>query len=157
MSEEPAKLRVVVEMTTELRRSAVAALLEQVPWVDVVADGADLVLVDHPSEAPGTVVVDMGDSPGAVRSLVRSLVQPRPGTKVRALGEAGRSRSAALTAAELEVLRLLASGLRGRAIAEKLGISTSAVRDRRERAYRKLGITSEAAAIAEAARRGHLP
>ncbi|MEO5621498.1 MAG: LuxR C-terminal-related transcriptional regulator [Cypionkella sp.] len=60
----------------------------------------------------------------------------------------------ALTPAEIEVLRLQSAGLRQKQIAERLGISESAVKARMTNAKRKLGAQtqSQAASIAAARR-----
>lgn len=59
-----------------------------------------------------------------------------------------------LTARELEVLRLLASGTSTTAAAESLGISTATLRAHVQAVLRKLGAHSRLEAVAEAARLG---
>ena len=68
-----------------------------------------------------------------------------------ALAEAAATFSAAsLTVAEARVLRYLPTKLTLALIADKLGISRSAAKDRAERAYKKLGVHSRAEAVTRA-------
>ena len=59
-------------------------------------------------------------------------------------------RAASITLAEARVLRYLATRLTFALIADKLGISRSAAKDRAERAYTKLGVHSRADAVSRA-------
>ncbi|MGD8450802.1 MAG: LuxR C-terminal-related transcriptional regulator [Phycisphaerae bacterium] len=59
----------------------------------------------------------------------------------------------ALTAQELRVLRLLGTGQRNEEMAETLGVATSTIRSHLKKVYRKLGVTSRAAAVSQAVRR----
>jgi DNA-binding CsgD family transcriptional regulator len=70
-------------------------------------------------------------------ALARS--RPVPAADLIALG---------LTARQAEVLRLVATGLSERDIADRLGISHRTVQKHLERAYRELGVTSRSAAAA---------
>ena len=68
-----------------------------------------------------------------------------------------RSRSdSGLTAREVEVLRLVAHGLTNQAIAEKLFVSDHTVHRHLANILNKLSVSSRAAAVAQAARRGLL-
>ena len=58
--------------------------------------------------------------------------------------------AASITAAELRVLRYLPSTMTFGVIADKLGISRSAAKERAERAYKKLGVHNRADAVARA-------
>ena len=60
------------------------------------------------------------------------------------------------TARELEVLALIAGGASGPAIAKQLRLSPSTVKTHLQRLCDKLGVTGQAAAVAEAMRRGLL-
>lgn len=60
------------------------------------------------------------------------------------------------TARELEVLALIAGGASGPAIATQLHLSPSTVKTHLQRLCEKLGVTGQAAAVAEAMRRGLL-
>src|SRR5215211_7283151 len=61
-----------------------------------------------------------------------------------------------LTAREREVLALLAEGLSGPQIAERLIVALPTVKTHQARLYDKLGVSDRAAAVAEAMRRGLL-
>jgi DNA-binding NarL/FixJ family response regulator len=64
--------------------------------------------------------------------------------------DAGTIRAASITMAEARVLRYLPTPLTFALIAGKLGISRSAVKERAERAYQKLGVHSRAEAVSRA-------
>ena len=77
------------------------------------------------------------------------------------LGEAAsrpsaRPRTAGLTSREIEVLRLVAAGLNNQAIAERLFVSEHTVHRHVANIFTKLSVSSRAAAVAQAARRGLL-
>jgi two-component system nitrate/nitrite response regulator NarL len=61
-----------------------------------------------------------------------------------------------LTAREREVLTLMADGLSGPQIAERLIVALPTVKTHQARLYEKLGVSERAAAVAEAMRRGLL-
>jgi DNA-binding NarL/FixJ family response regulator len=61
-----------------------------------------------------------------------------------------------LTARELEVLRLVAKGLTNQAIADALFVSDHTVHRHLANILRKLSVSTRAAAVAQAARRGLL-
>jgi two-component system nitrate/nitrite response regulator NarL len=61
-----------------------------------------------------------------------------------------------LTAREREVLTLMAEGLSGPQIAERLIVALPTVKTHQARLYEKLGVSERAAAVAEAMRRGLL-
>ena len=68
-----------------------------------------------------------------------------------ALAEAAATaRAASITMAEERVLRYLPTQLTFAVIADKLGISRSAAKERAERAYKKLGVHSRAEAVSRA-------
>jgi DNA-binding NarL/FixJ family response regulator len=62
-----------------------------------------------------------------------------------------------LTAREIQVLRLVATGRTNRAIAQSLGISEKTVARHLSNIFTKLGLTTRAAATAYAYQRGLLP
>jgi len=85
------------------------------------------------------------------RLLIDSLPQPAHN------GGAARTRNdGGLTGRELEVLRLVADGLTNQAIAEKLFVSDHTVHRHLANILNKLSVSSRAAAVAQAARRGLL-
>jgi len=68
-----------------------------------------------------------------------------------AVAEAADTATAAsITMAEVRVLRYLSTQLTFAVIADKLGISRSATKDRAERAYKKLGVHTRAEAVSRA-------
>jgi DNA-binding NarL/FixJ family response regulator len=79
-----------------------------------------------------------------VRAVARG---PRPST---------RANAAALTAREIDVLRLLADGLRNAAIGERLFVSPRTVEHHVSAILGKLGVQSRGEAVAEAGRLGLL-
>jgi len=83
------------------------------------------------------------------RTLLESLATKSPD---KATGR--RSDVAGLTAREVEVLRLIAEGLNNAAIAERLFVSEHTVHRHVANIFNKLSVSSRAAAVAQAARRG---
>jgi LuxR family maltose regulon positive regulatory protein len=67
-----------------------------------------------------------------------------------------RDMSAGLTARELEVLKLVAEGLNNQVIADKLFVSEHTIHRHVANIFSKLSVSSRAAAVAQAARRGLL-
>ena len=68
-----------------------------------------------------------------------------------AADEAGdKIRAASITVAEAQVLRYLPKPLPFSVIADKLGISRSAAKERAERLYKRLGVHSRADAVSRA-------
>jgi two-component system NarL family response regulator len=70
-----------------------------------------------------------------------------------------RSAHPELTAREIEVLRLVVTGMRNREIAVQLGISEETAKVHIKNILAKLNVNDRTAAVAEAVRRGiiHLP
>jgi DNA-binding CsgD family transcriptional regulator len=60
--------------------------------------------------------------------------------------------AASISAVELEVLSYLPTKMTFALVADKLGISRSAAKERAERAYKKLGVHNRADAVARAPR-----
>ena len=90
--------------------------------------------------AAGGDVVSPRLAPGLAAEIRRRAESPRP----------------ELTGRELEVLQLIAAGVSGPAIAKELFLSASTVKTYVQRLCEKLGVTGQAAAVAEAMRRGLL-
>jgi DNA-binding NarL/FixJ family response regulator len=65
--------------------------------------------------------------------------------------------AASVTPAEIRVLRYLATGMTFAVIADKLGISRSAAKERAERAYKKLHVHNRADAVVRAGELGLIP
>src|SRR5262249_21698220 len=92
------------------------------------------------------------------RTLIASLPSARDtqaGAKAGASGD-GASRHGDLTARELEGLRLVAEGLTNQAIGERFSLSEHTVHRHVANIFTKLSVSSRAAAVAQAARRGIL-
>src|SRR5439155_9858578 len=87
------------------------------------------------------------------RALLESLSRSQPTGRPPAAGAADR---AGLTNRELEVLRLVAGGLNNQVIAEQLFVSEHTVHRHLANIFSKLSVSSRAAAVAQAARRGLL-
>lgn len=98
---------------------------------------------DHEENDDEVGVVVTVDS--AVDNLAFALA---PGARPRT------SRGAVLSPREDEVMRLAAKGMAGKQIARVLGISLKTVEQHKTRAYRRLGATNQAAAVAMLFERG---
>jgi DNA-binding NarL/FixJ family response regulator len=92
----------------------------------------------------------------AIRTAARGEAVLSPSVATRLLGQV-RTPLDALSARELEVLKLIADGTTNREAATKLFISEATVKSHLLHIYTKLGVNDRAAAVAEAFRRGLLP
>lgn len=141
-----------------------------------VEDGVDLYLESGaPYEvAKGRIelarlLAAAGDHAGGAREATRAvdlLIELKADldlSRARAILEQCRERAATaepaidrsgLTARELEVLRLVATGLSNQAIGERLFVSEHTVHRHLANIFAKLSVSSRAAAVAQAARRG---
>lgn len=75
---------------------------------------------------------------------------------VQRLTEDDESGANELSGREIEILRLLADGMTGRAVAHRLGLSVRTVQKHVQNMHRKLGVTSRAELVREAFRHGLL-
>lgn len=90
--------------------------------------------------------------------LVRAMIRARSRHRARqALKDPPDSRMADLTDRELQLLELIALGNTNTAIAHKLGISPRTVAHHLDSAYRKIDVTSRAAAVYRAVNEGLVP
>ena len=98
--------------------------------------------------ASALALLDLGEATALAIEDVRAT--RRAAELRRALGDAARARPAAvdLTARELDVLRLLASGATNPEIARRLSFSLGTIRADTSSIYRKLGVQGRAAAVA---------
>jgi ATP/maltotriose-dependent transcriptional regulator MalT len=87
------------------------------------------------------------------RALIESLSQPDQPREAPATP----SQNAGLTNRELEVLRLVATGLSNQVIGERLFVSEHTVHRHLANIFSKLSVSSRAAAVAQGARRGLIP
>jgi DNA-binding NarL/FixJ family response regulator len=89
-------------------------------------------------------------------SRARLLIDSLPEAPMSEATASRRRDGSGLTLRELEVLRLVATGLTNQAIAEKLFVSDHTVHRHLANILNKLSVSSRAAAVAQAARRGLL-
>src|SRR3989442_4162253 len=99
---------------------------------------------------------DLKDVVASVRAAAAGEILFQPNELQRLLldHDTSRKQIEPLTARELEVLRLLASGASSGSASEALGISTATLRAHVQNLLRKLGAHSRLEAVAEAARLG---
>ncbi len=105
---------------------------------DAVADDAAAVLAAD--EAAADAVADDAAAVVAADEAAADAVA----------NDAATARAASISTAEARVLRYLPTPLTFALIADKLGISRSAAKERAERAYKKLGVHSRAEAVSRA-------
>ena len=84
------------------------------------------------------------------------LAEISPSTPAPAPGRGGANDTAGLTSREMEVLRLVAGGMSNQLIGERLFVSEHTVHRHLANIFAKLSVSSRAAAVAQAARRGLL-
>jgi DNA-binding CsgD family transcriptional regulator len=111
------------------------------------------------SRARGDFTEDDRDLLAVLRTpLVRAMIRARSRNRARqALSGTAGNRMADLTDRELQLLELIALGNTNTAIAHKLGISPRTVAHHLDSAYRKLDVTSRAAAVYRAVNEGLVP
>jgi DNA-binding CsgD family transcriptional regulator len=111
------------------------------------------------NRARGDFTEDDRDLLAVLRApLVRAMIRARSRDQARqALSGPADSRMADLTDRELQLLELVALGNTNTAIARKLGISPRTVAHHLDSAYRKLDVTSRAAAVYRAVNEGLVP
>ena len=142
------------ELARSLRRDAPDSsvlILTGDPSTTVLADVARSGAVGHLTKSR-----DLDDVVTAVRQAAGGEILFTPSELQRLLvaDRTERVLDEPLTARELEVLRMLASGVSTNSAAEMLGISTATLRAHVQAILRKLGAHSRLEAVAEAARLG---
>jgi DNA-binding NarL/FixJ family response regulator len=142
------------ELARSLRREAPDSsvlILTGDPSTTVLADVARSGAVGHLTKSR-----DLDDVVTAVRQAAGGEILFTPSELQRLLvaDRTERVLDEPLTARELEVLRMLASGVSTNSAAEMLGISTATLRAHVQAILRKLGAHSRLEAVAEAARLG---
>jgi DNA-binding NarL/FixJ family response regulator len=142
-----------VEAIGELRRRAPAVRVLVLTTFDTDRD----VLPAIEAGATGYLLKDTGrdELVHAIRTAARGEAVLSPSVATRLLGQV-RTPVDALSARELEVLKLIADGATNREAAAKLFISEATVKSHMMHIYTKLGVNDRAAAVAEAFRRGLL-
>ena len=142
------------ELARSLRRDAPDSsvlILTGDPSTTVLADVARSGAVGHLTKSR-----DLDDVVSAVRQAAGGeiLFTPTELQRLLVADRTERTLDEPLTARELEVLRMLASGVSTNSAAEMLGISTATLRAHVQAILRKLGAHSRLEAVAEAARLG---
>jgi DNA-binding NarL/FixJ family response regulator len=172
-----APVRVQIAARDALAREGLAALVGRDAGLDVVEDGAEVVLWEETAELPGgTIVALVSDEDGAARALSRgargALLRDASAEKLSAaLVACARGlvvldetlplvrRDApldvgTLTPREHEVLQLLAQGLANKEIAYRLGVSDHTAKFHVNAILSKLAAQSRTEAVVKAARLG---
>jgi DNA-binding CsgD family transcriptional regulator len=117
-------------------RSGLRTMLEQVPGIEIVAEGADAVYAMEQARVRAYVFLVDASSRGEVTI-------PRPGED----GLAGPPPTYGLTARECEILELIAEGLSNRQIAARLVISPKTVKNHIWNLYRRMGVRGRGQAV----------
>jgi DNA-binding NarL/FixJ family response regulator len=138
---------------------AIAALQARDPRIHII------VLTTYPGDARAARALELGASAYILKTApssqilyaIRSVVAGRSVIDLRITEEIDRHRgSESLTAREIRVLELVRQGLRNLQIAEVLGISEDAVKNRLKSILAKLGVGDRTEAVTVAMRRGFL-
>ena len=146
-----------VAVADEAAAEAVAEDIARVILADEAAEAAvaeDAADVTAADEAAAAAVTDDVAAVMAADEVTATAVA-EDAVVLRAADEAAEEAratlsAASLTVAEASVLRYLSTDLTFALIADKLGISRAAVKDRAERVYRKLGVHNRADAVSRA-------
>jgi DNA-binding NarL/FixJ family response regulator len=141
-----------LEVLTKLR----ALGAEPKVLVLTVHDDTDIVVQAVRGGARGYVLKDASQSEllGAIRRVAAGETYFDSVVVEALLQSEEREKEDLLSERELEVLRLLASGFTNKEIAEQLFLSPDTVKTHLSNAYRKLGVSDRAHAVAVALRKG---
>jgi DNA-binding NarL/FixJ family response regulator/uncharacterized membrane protein len=129
------------------------AVLESVAAASAADDAiaaAEAVRADAAANAVSALVADGLIEAEARHEAADALVDAGLMIGVARREVADAAAAASVTAAEMRVLRYLPTTMTFAVIADKLGISRSAAKERAERAYKKLGVHNRADAVARA-------
>ena len=127
--------------TSAIRALIIAGLLEEAAAAEAV----------EALSAAGLIVAAADDAAAEAVAADEAAVTEADEASAKAVAEgAATVRAASITLAEARVLRYLPTPLTFAVIADKLGISRSAAKERAERAYQKLGVHSRAEAVTRA-------
>jgi DNA-binding NarL/FixJ family response regulator len=133
-----------------IRAAAAAEAIRALISAGVVAGGA----VHQAVEAVSTAgLIAAAADQAAAEAVAEDAVEVAAAEEAAAEAvaqAAARVRAASVSVAEAQVLRYLPTRLSFAVIADKLGISRSAAKDRAERIYNKLGVHSRAEAVSRA-------
>ena len=139
-----------IAASNAVRAAAAAAAIRALIDAGVVAEEAAQEALEAVAAA-GLVVAAADDAVG--ESLAQDEVEVKAAQEAaaEAVAEAAATvRAASITVAEARVLRYLPTKSSFAVIADKLGISRSAAKDRAERIYKKLGVHGRAEAVSRA-------
>jgi DNA-binding CsgD family transcriptional regulator len=121
----------------------------------VAEDAADVLIADEAAaeavteDAADVLIADEAAAEAVAEDAADVLIADEAAAEAVAEG-AETVRAASISMAEARVLRYLPTRLTFALIADKLGISRSAAKERAERAYKKLGVHSRAEAVSRA-------
>ena len=133
-----------------IRAAAAADAIRALIDAGVVAEEAAQEAVEAVAAA-GLVVAAAGDAVGELLAEEEVELKAAQEAAAEAVAEAAATvRAASITVAEARVLRYLPTKSSFAVIADKLGISRSAAKDRAERIYKKLGVHGRAEAVSRA-------
>jgi DNA-binding CsgD family transcriptional regulator len=157
-----------ISASEEIRAAAAASALRALIGAGVVAEAAAHEAVEALSAA-GIIIAEAGEAAAEAVTADEAAVAAADEAAAQAVAEdaaaviaadevtaeavaeaAATVRAASLTVAEARVLRYLPTRLTFALIADKLGISRSAAKERAVRAYKKLGVHSRAEAVSRA-------
>ena len=139
-----------VAASEAIRAAAAAAAIRALIDAGVVAEEAAHEAVEAVAAA-GLVAAAAEDAVGELLAEDEVEVKAAQEAAAEAVAEAAATvKAASITVAEARVLRYLPTKSSFAVIADKLGISRSAAKDRAERIYKKLGVHGRAEAVSRA-------
>ena len=139
-----------VAASEAIRAAAAASALQALITAGIVQETAAHEAVEA-LNAAGIIVAAADDAAAeAVAEDAAEVTAADEAADEAVAGAAATVRAASITEAEARVLRYLPTRLTFALIADKLGISRSAAKERAERAYKKLGVHSRAEAVRRA-------
>jgi DNA-binding CsgD family transcriptional regulator len=139
-----------VAASEAIRAAAAASALQALITAGIVQETAAHEAVEA-LNAAGIIVAAADDAAAeAVAEDAAEVTAADEAADEAVTGAAATVRAASITEAEARVLRYLPTRLTFALIADKLGISRSAAKERAERAYKKLGVHSRAEAVRRA-------
>jgi DNA-binding NarL/FixJ family response regulator len=139
-----------VAVSEAIRAAAVADAIRALIDAGLVAEEAAHEAVEAVAAAGLVVAVADEAAAEALAEDEVAVTAAREAAGEAAAAAASTVRAATITVAEARVLRYLPTNSSFAVIADKLGISRSAAKDRAERVYQKLGVHSRAEAVSRA-------
>jgi DNA-binding CsgD family transcriptional regulator len=139
-----------VAASEAIRAAAAASALQALITAGIVQETAAHEAVEALNAAGIIVAAADAAAAEAVAEAAAEVTAADEAADEAVTGAAATVRAASITEAEARVLRYLPTRLTFALIADKLGISRSAAKERAERAYKKLGVHSRAEAVRRA-------